>query len=95
MEIYKGRLIAYSLGNFATYGAFKLEDELALGCILKVKLSAKGELLEAKVVSTIQDKQGDAWALGITPSLDPEDRAAALVEKLSVEDFGMAVSSRK
>ena len=25
MEIYKGRLVAYSLGNFATYGRFTLK----------------------------------------------------------------------
>ena len=42
MEIYKDRLIAYSLGNFATYGWFKLTGETALTIILEARLDAGG-----------------------------------------------------
>ena len=30
MELYKGRLIVYSMGNFATYGLFTLAAEASL-----------------------------------------------------------------
>jgi len=42
MECYKGKLLAYSLGNFATFGLFNLAPPLHLGGILQVNLTAKG-----------------------------------------------------
>src|SRR5215204_697928 len=42
MEIYKDRLIAYSLGNFATYGWFSLKAETSLTAILKARLASDG-----------------------------------------------------
>ncbi|HLA96030.1 MAG TPA: CapA family protein, partial [Pyrinomonadaceae bacterium] len=44
MEIYKDRLIAYSLGNFATYGWFSLRDETALTMVLEATISPDGKL---------------------------------------------------
>lgn len=42
MECYRGKLLAYSLGNFATFGLFNLAPPLNLGGILQVNLTAKG-----------------------------------------------------
>ena len=45
MEVYKDRLIAYSLGNFATYGAFNLKGVNGLGLVLEAKLAEHGTTL--------------------------------------------------
>ncbi len=51
MEIYKKKLIAYSLGNFLTYGLFNLKGPNGISGILKVKLDLEnGEFLEGRLV---------------------------------------------
>ena len=42
MQFYQGRLIAYSLGNFAGYGNFGTSGDLDLGAVLHVTLSSAG-----------------------------------------------------
>ena len=81
MEIYKDRLIAYSLGNFATYGWFKLEAETAFTIILEAKLSADGKFLGGKMHSGRQEGRG-------IPVLDPAGTAIRVVRDLSLADFG-------
>lgn len=81
MEIYKGRLIAYSLGNFATYGWFRLEAETALSMILEVSLAPDGKFLGGKIIA------GKLEGLGI-PVLDRSGEAIRLVRSLSQTDFG-------
>jgi len=49
MEVYKNRLIAYSLGNFCTYGWFQLAGETALTEILEVRLGQDGKFLGGKI----------------------------------------------
>nr|HQU85872.1 CapA family protein [Pyrinomonadaceae bacterium] len=49
MEIYNDRLIAYSLGNFATYGWFQLAGATAETMVLEVKLDADGKFLGGKI----------------------------------------------
>ena len=81
MEIYRHRLIAYSLGDFAGYRNFATEGALGISGILHVKLAANGRFLSGKLVSTVLDRDD-------RPLPDPDDRAAALVEQLSREDLG-------
>lgn len=87
MEVYCGRLIAYSLGNFATYGAFNLKGVSGLGLVLEVVLLEDGTLKGLRIHSTRQDKGTEGWSLGIPVESDPEEGARKLVEKLSREDF--------
>lgn len=49
MEIYKDRLIAYSLGNFATYGWFQIMGATAETLVLDVKLDADGKFAGGKI----------------------------------------------
>lgn len=49
MEIYKDRLVAYSLGNFATYGRFRLEGPTAETLVLTVNLGSDGEFLSGRI----------------------------------------------
>lgn len=80
MEIYKDRLIAYSLGNFATYGWFSLKNETALTMILEAHLSFDGKFVGGKIHSGKQIGRG-------IPSLDPEGEAIRKVRSLSQTDF--------
>lgn len=49
MEIYKDRLIAYSLGNFATYGWFQIMGATAETLVLDVKIDADGKFMSGKI----------------------------------------------
>jgi poly-gamma-glutamate capsule biosynthesis protein CapA/YwtB (metallophosphatase superfamily) len=51
-EIYQGRLIAYSLGNFATYGRFDLSGPLAVSVVLEVELAADGRFVSGRLHGT-------------------------------------------
>lgn len=80
MEIYKDRLIAYSLGNFATYGWFRLEAETALTVILEAKIGPDGKFLGGKLHSGKQEGRGE-------PVLDPSGAAIRKIKTLSMADF--------
>ncbi|MBM76016.1 MAG: capsular biosynthesis protein [Proteobacteria bacterium] len=81
MEIYKDRLIAYSLGNFATYGRFSLSGQKGIGVILELNLNAQGEFLSGSLIPTKQIKRG-------IPVIDDEKQALDVIRMLSTEDFG-------
>ena len=80
MEVYKGHLIAYSLGNFATYGRFSLGGALGTAVILEVELDAKGTFLKGKLLPTKQEGQG-------VPMPDLSGKGIALVKQLTAADF--------
>jgi hypothetical protein len=51
IEVYKRRLIAYSLGNFLTYGLFNIKGPNGLSVILKVEMDLKkGEFIEGRII---------------------------------------------
>ncbi|HEY7547141.1 MAG TPA: CapA family protein, partial [Blastocatellia bacterium] len=81
MEVYGNRLIAYSLGNFATYGRFSLTGPLGLSLILQVRLRMDGAFAGGKIHAVKQEKPGG-------PRLDPQGAIIPLVRQLSIEDFG-------
>jgi poly-gamma-glutamate capsule biosynthesis protein CapA/YwtB (metallophosphatase superfamily) len=80
MEVYKERLIAYSLGNFATYGRFTLRGPNGLGLVLEATLSPDGRFLAGQLHPTKQVGAG-------TPTPDPEGAAIDMVRMLSGSDF--------
>tara|TARA_Y100000590_G_scaffold78323_1_gene86985 strand:+ start:1305 stop:2357 length:1053 start_codon:yes stop_codon:yes gene_type:complete len=80
IDLYKNRIIAYSLGNFATYGRFNLSGIRGLAPILKVKINDKGEFLWGKILSAKQK------GLGI-PTLDYNNEAAIEISRLTKVDF--------
>lgn len=81
MERYKDRLIAYSLGNFATYYGISVTGLKGIAPILMTTLDGDGRFVDGEIVSTIQLRPAG-------PSIDPEQRALNLVRGLSIEDFG-------
>ena len=56
VEVYKNKFIAYSLGNFCTYGMFSLKGSNGFAPLLQLKLNGKGDFLSANVISVKQDK---------------------------------------
>jgi len=81
MERYKGRLIAYSLGNFATYYGISVAGIKGIAPILTVTLDGLGVFIEGQITSTIQSRPAG-------PSLDEKQRALNLIRGLSIDDFG-------
>ncbi len=81
MEWYKGRLIAYSLGNFAGYDVFALGGPLSTSGILRVTLDGDGRFETGRLVPTRMVGAG-------LPALDPAEAAHGLVRTLSRADFG-------
>lgn len=51
MELYKNRIIAYSLGNFFTYKGVNVEGICGLSSLLKININKKGEFLDGKILS--------------------------------------------
>ena len=86
MEFYNGHLIAYSLGDFATYYDFSTSGTLDLSGILKVTLGPNGTFLSGRFVSLLLDGAG-------RPSVDPSGSAAQFVNQLSNQDFGSAAAT--
>jgi hypothetical protein len=80
IEVYKGRFIAYSLGNFWTYGRFNLRDNAGLAPVADLQVDRTGNLLSARIVSARQTKPGG-------PVHDPSNAAAARIAELTARDF--------
>ncbi|RLP77861.1 hypothetical protein D9V32_00560 [Mycetocola tolaasinivorans] len=81
MEWYRGRLIAYSLGNFGGGGVFGKDPATRFGAYLSVTLSADGTVSAARVRS-IRFTRAD----GI-PQPDPAHQAAHLMNQRGIRDF--------
>lgn len=82
MSFYKGKLIAFSLGNFATYGMFNLWGFNGIGAVLEVDLKPGGEFAGGRIVPIRQRGQG-------VPFVDEKAVAWDLVRELSYRDFGV------
>ena len=81
LEWYRGRLVAYSLGNFAGYRNFDVTGAGGVSAILHVTLRADGSWVEGSLVPIRLSATG-------TPARDPARAALAGVRALSREDFG-------
>ena len=81
MEVYNNKLIAYSLGNFATYGRFNISGYAGMGVILESTLDEHGNFIAGKLIPTKQTGRG-------VPVLDSEANVIDLMRTLSNEDFG-------
>jgi poly-gamma-glutamate capsule biosynthesis protein CapA/YwtB (metallophosphatase superfamily) len=80
MEFYKDKLIAYSLGNFCTYGIISIKKEKGLAPVLEVVLDKSGNFVRGKIHSFKQIYPG-------YPVPDKNNRALTLIRKLSRTDF--------
>lgn len=81
MEIYRDRLVAYSLGNFSGFHNFALEGALGESVVLHATLAGDGGFRAGRLDSVRLVDEGQ-------PVPDPEGAGAELVSTLSSEDFG-------
>ena len=83
MQIYRHHLIAYSLGNFASYYNFATSGDLDMSVILHVTLSATGAFEYARIYPVQLTGQGQPV---------PGGGAISFVSQLSAQDFGASAA---
>jgi poly-gamma-glutamate capsule biosynthesis protein CapA/YwtB (metallophosphatase superfamily) len=80
LELYKNRLIAYSLGNFCTYKCVSVIGICGMAPLLKVYVNKKGEFLNGRIISFKQ-----AHDKGLIR--DTLDQAMLRIRTLTETDF--------
>ena len=79
IEVYRGKLIAYSLGNFAVYSMFNIKGPSGLGYALQAELDPEtGDVLRFRTPSVTLRHPG-------IPHPDPSGKAETLLRILSEE----------
>jgi poly-gamma-glutamate capsule biosynthesis protein CapA/YwtB (metallophosphatase superfamily) len=81
MQVYRGRLIAYSLGNLTGWHNFGTAGATGISALLRVRLARDGRLLHGDVTSLRLDGAG-------VPHRDPTEAGLRLMRSLSRADFG-------
>lgn len=79
-ELYKGRIIFYSLGNFCTPYRVSITGVSGYAPVAEVTVGADGRFLSGRIHSFVQHR-------GIGPRADSTNAAARLMRRLSIEDF--------
>lgn len=80
LEIYKGRLIAYSLGNFCTLKGINVKGKCGFAPLLWIDIDSDGGFVSGRIYSFKQE-------VGTGPKLDVEAETFNLIKNLSFEDF--------
>jgi poly-gamma-glutamate capsule biosynthesis protein CapA/YwtB (metallophosphatase superfamily) len=80
VEVYKNKFIAYSLGNFCTYGQFNLSGPNGFAPLLNIRINGSGDFLYADVTSTKQSKTARL-------DIDPNHTAFKKIVSLTDTDF--------
>jgi len=80
VEVYKNRLIAYSLGNFCTYARFNLKGPNGVAPIMKVYTNRQGEFLKGEIIPIKQVGSG-------IPVIDEDKLVIKLIRELTENDF--------
>ena len=81
MEIYRDRLIAYSLGNFSGFHNFTTDGVLGASAVLHLTVDGDGAFRSGRIASVRLVEAGQ-------PVLDPSGEGADLIRALSREDLG-------
>jgi poly-gamma-glutamate capsule biosynthesis protein CapA/YwtB (metallophosphatase superfamily) len=81
MQRYRGRLIAYSLGNLTGWKNFSTAGTLSYSAVLTAELGPRGVLAGGRVTSLRLNGIG-------VPRIDRTNGAARLMRRLSRSDFG-------
>lgn len=80
MELYHDRLIAYSLGNFATYYGISVEGIRGIAPILQATLDDEGRFVSGRIEPTIQIRPAG-------PAPDPARGVIKLLQSLTTAAF--------
>jgi Bacterial capsule synthesis protein PGA_cap len=81
MELYKNRLITYSLGNFLTYGNINVKGVSGVTCILETSIdAASGAFISGKIIPVVQRDPG-------IPEYDSTKQAITIIRDLMQSDM--------
>lgn len=80
VELYQERLIAYSLGNFATYWGINIRGANGLAPILNTEIKADGEFVSGRIISARQVRPDGTL-------IDERHAAARVIGELTRADF--------
>ncbi|NJR38102.1 MAG: CapA family protein [Leptolyngbyaceae cyanobacterium CSU_1_4] len=82
LELYKSRLIAYSLGNFVGYRTLSSDGVLGNSMILQVKMNREGKFVFGKIIPVTLDTNG-------IPYIDNKFTSVSMVRNLVESDFSV------
>lgn len=80
LELYKNRLIVYSLGNFIGYGALSSRGKTGLTLVLETKLTADGKFVSGKIIPMHMPEKS-------LPRYDASGKTIELIRSLTQKDF--------
>lgn len=80
VEVYKERFIAYSLGNFCTYGRFNLQGPNGIAPVIKLNIDISGKFISGNIIPVYQIPGS-----GVRP--DPDRRVIRKIRELTTLDF--------
>ncbi len=80
LELYQGKLIAYSLGNFVGYKTLSTVGPLGYSLILNVQMNAAGDFVGGRIIPVALNSDG-------VPKLDDYFQSVVLIRNLIKQDF--------
>jgi Bacterial capsule synthesis protein PGA_cap len=80
VEVYKNRFIAYSLGNFMTYGGINVSGINGYAPIVKVYTDSEGMFYQARIYAGIQSFRSPV-------KIDPQNASLLKIKQLTAHDF--------
>jgi len=86
VEVYRDRFIAYSLGNFCTYGRFNLTGPNGIAPLVRITVDTEGRFRHGTIIPVFQLYPGGT-------RIDPSRRAISKIKDLTAADFPEAVIS--
>ncbi|HRP68737.1 MAG TPA: CapA family protein [Turneriella sp.] len=80
LELYKGRLVVYSLGNFIGYGALSSRGKTGLSLVLSIQLDNEGKFISGKIIPMHMPASS-------LPRYDASKKTIRLMQTLTTADF--------
>jgi hypothetical protein len=80
VEVYKNRFIAYSLGNFCTYGRFNITGPNGIAPVVMLDVDTAGRFVAGRIVPVYQGSDGKV-------RIDPKLRVINKIRELNELDF--------
>lgn len=84
IEVYKNRFIAYSLGNFCTYGRFNLSGPTGIAPVIKINIEKGGKFVSGRIIPVYQGEDGIV-------RIDDKNRVIRKIIELNRMDFPESV----